>query len=110
MRIEDIEAKAYGIFETSETAQRKGVRDRQMASEMFTKGKVNIAKMSQAAYRGKVESLYLSLNNNHPESEKWEKEDIEKLPGKVFDEIFDKIRDMSGVDITEEEIKTFPED
>lgn len=111
MQVEKIETKAYGVFETNETAHRKGVRQtKSLKSELQTKGKVDLAKQSEASFKGKVAAIHLSINNDHPDAEKWDKSEIERMPGKVFDEIFEQVQILSGVDITEEDVDDFPED
>lgn len=111
IKVENIEAKAYGKFETNETAKRKGMRQsKQMNSEIQTKGVVDLAKQSKASFEGKVAAIHLSINNDHPDAEKWDKSEIERMPGKVFDEIFERVQEISGVDITEGELEDFPED
>lgn len=111
IQVEKIESKAYGIFETSETAHRKGMRqNKQVNSEVNTKGKVDLAKQSEASFKGKVAAIHLSINNDHVEAENWDKNEIERMPGKVFDEIFEKVQELSGIDITEDDVDQFPED
>lgn len=111
MMVEKIEAKAYGVFETNETAHQKGIRKKKTTkSELQTKGKINLEKQTEASFKGKVAAIHLSINNNHPDAENWDKSEIERMPGKVFDEIFEKVQELSGIDVTEEDVDTFPED
>lgn len=110
-KIEKIEAKAYGTFEANETAKRgkRQLRD----GRMETRGKINLEKQAKAEFEGKLEALYLSMNNTHHECDEWTKSDIQSLKVDAFDEIFEKVRDLSGVNIKGDEakeIEKFPED
>lgn len=107
-RIEKIEAKAYGVFEANETAKR-GKR-KLKGGMMETKGKIDLEKQAEAELKGKLETLYLSMNNSHPECDEWKKEDIGRMKSSAFDEIFDKVKELSGVTVEKEEIDKFPED
>jgi hypothetical protein len=77
---------------------------------METKGKINLEKQAEAELKGKLETLYLSMNNSHPECDEWKKEDIGRMKSSAFDEIFDKVKELSGVTVEKEEIDEFPED
>lgn len=109
--VNKIETKAYGKFETSETAYRKGMRQQKKTidSQISTKGVVDLYKQQEAEYQGRLHALYLSMNNKHPDCEEWEKKDIERLKGDAFDEIFEKVQILSGIDIGEDEVENFPE-
>ena len=53
------------------------------------------------------------MNNTHHECDEWTKSDIQSLKVDAFDEIFEKVRDLSGVNIKGDEakeIEKFPED
>lgn len=118
--IEKIEAKAYGKFETNEKAHKNGQRQqKQIKSEVNTKGIVSLEKMSTAEFEGKTRAIFLSINNDYPESDSWSEKDIQGLKGPVFDEMFEIVQKISGIDIEEEEeeeakleeaVDNFPED
>jgi hypothetical protein len=113
-KIEQIEAKAYGTFEANETAKRgkKQLRN----GMMETKGKIDLKKQNEAEFKGKLEALYISMNNSHIECDKWTQDDIKRLKVNAFEEIFDEVRELSGVKTDEEgddeksELDNFPED
>lgn len=114
-KIEKIEAKAYGKFEANE----KAIKGRRQVknSEMNTKGIIDLEKQNEAEFAGKTEALYLSMNNNHIEGDKWKKEEIQSLRNDAFEEIYVAVRRLSGIrsdddeegDV-EKELDDFPED
>lgn len=110
--VDKIEAKAYGEFQTNETANRNGMRQVKggLDSEISTKGIVNLEKITSATFEGKTHALYLSMNNGHPEADQWSKKDIQQLPNRAFEEIFVHIQKISGIEVEGEEIDNFPED
>ncbi|AIS32488.1 phage-related protein [Methanobacterium formicicum] len=100
-KIEQIEAKAYGTFEANETAKRG---KRKLKNGMMeTKGKIDLEKQNKAEFKGKTQALYLSMNNSHVECDKWTELDIQKLPVAAFDEIFEKVKELSGIPTDEDE-------
>ena len=107
-QIEKMEARGYGTFEANETAQRG--RRKLKGGKVETKGKINLEKQAEADFKGKLEALHLSMNNSHHECDQWSKKEIESLKSSTFDEIYNKVRELSGVTVEKEEIDEFPED
>lgn len=108
--VDKIEAKAYGKFETSEQATRNGMRQQKgVDSQISTKGVVDLEKQTNAAFEGKTHAIFLSLNNEHPEADQWTKKDVQGLPNKAFEALFKVIQKISGIDVEEAQIDSFPE-
>lgn len=103
--IEAIEAKAMGTFETNEKSQRG--RRQTTQSNVESKGKINLAKATQASAEANIRKLELSMNNDKCE-DVWSKEDIESLESAAFNEILEKVNDLSGIDISKEDVENFP--
>ena len=100
--LDEMEAKAMGIFETKEIG--KG----NIRGETNTNGKLNVAKVTRASAEVQVEKVYLSLDNpKNEEDEKWDYEDINKLHRKTVEEIADKVDELSGVTVTQQEVERF---
>lgn len=106
--LEDIEARAIGVFETNESAKRKGKR--QLPGTMSSSGKISLEKTSKAKREAQTLAIKYSLNNDKNQ-DKWTEKEISKLPKKAFEEIYDAIEWISGVEgeSLEEEIDDFPE-
>jgi hypothetical protein len=102
--------KCTGKFETNEKAKTKrGMRQKKnqnVESELETKGTIDLAKMTIASQAGKVLAIFISINNDHPDAEKWTKEEIESMGNDVFDEVFEAVRELSGIGIEEEDEDT----
>lgn len=107
VEVEKIESKAYGKFETNEKAKTKrGMRQKKNAnveSELETKGTIDLAKMTIASQEGKTMAIFISINNDHPDAEKWTKEEIEGMTNDDFDDVFEAVRELSGIGIEEDE-------
>lgn len=93
-----IEAEGMGNFEASN-------RNRKTEAS----GKMNLAKMNEAAAKAKYEAIHLSINNAKNDDE-WSKEELETLPTSAIEELYDKVMEISGANTTEQDIKSFPED
>lgn len=48
-----------------------------------------------------TELIALSLNNNHPDAEKWTSEDVERLTTHLIKELLLEIQDLSGFNISQ---------
>lgn len=113
-KIEQKEAKAYGKFEANEKAIRG--RRQQKKSEMNTKGLIDLEKQSKAEFEGKAEAIFLSMNNEHPEADKWSRSEVEGMKSDAFEEIFIAVQKLSGIktededEDSEKELDDFPED
>lgn len=101
-----IESKAMGFFETNESSQRRGKRP--SASTMTSSGKIDLAKTTSARQESMRLALAMSLNNSKNNDE-WTEEDVKNLKSDAFNEIYNKIREISGIeDDLEESIDDFP--
>ena len=92
----NIEAQGYGTFNASN-----------IRGQTTTDGKMNLAKMQEKQAEAKYHAIHISINNN--KNDEWEYEEIKQLPSDAIDELYNKIMDLSGVDVTERDIKQFPE-
>lgn len=97
--LEMIESKALGVYESSQ----KGRRD------AITKGKINVAKATEASNTAKIQKIFLSINNDKS-PEEWSEEEIGQLSRKTINELIDKINEISGVEVTTGDVDKFPED
>jgi len=100
--IDEIEAKAMGIFETNERGK-KGL------SESTSKGKLNVAKLTTASAESKIEMIYRSLDNPKNEDDPWTYDEINKLKRHMVDEIVEKVKEISGEEVTKSDVERFPE-
>lgn len=107
--IEAIGAEEMGVLETETRPEnpRKGFRGKPVN---VTMQKMDMSKQLRGDFKTKVEALYLSMNNNHSESQKWTKEEIENITGVVFDEIYEAVENLSGVNNPElkKDVDKFP--
>lgn len=108
---EAIENRALGDYVTSEQSKRRGRRQKPKSS-INTEGKVNIEKVSKATYESEKHMIYLSINNeeNNKHGLKFTEDEIGQFDTPVFVEIAAHVKEISGLDVTEEEVKNFPED
>lgn len=93
----NIEAQGYGTFNASNNR-----------GQTMTDGKLNVAKMQEKQAEAKYNAIHKSINNKS--NDEWSYEEIKELPNNAVDEIYKKIMDLSGVDVTEADVKQFPED
>ena len=107
---ESIENRALGDYTTNEQSNRKGRRQKPKSS-INTEGKVNIEKVSKAAYESEKYMIYLSINNdeNHKHGLDFTEEEVGQMDTPVFNEIVAHVKDISGLDVTEEEVQDFPQ-
>ena len=91
-----IEAQGYGTFNAS---------SRQ--SSAVAEGKMNLAKMQEKSAEAKYVAVHKSINNPKNKDE-WEIQELKQLGKNAIDEIYDKIMEISGVDVTERDVKQFP--
>jgi hypothetical protein len=95
--VQNIEAQGYGTFNAT---------NRQ--NQTTTDGKMNLAKMQEKQAEAKYHAIHISINNK--KNDEWDYEEIKQLPSDAINEIYEKIMDLSGVDVTERDMKQFPED
>ncbi|KZX17473.1 hypothetical protein [Methanobrevibacter filiformis] len=120
--VEDIESQAMGEVENIQTeiADKKGFRSKskkdkklEMAQEL--RMKMSISEQIVSSREAQTRAIYLSLS---PHDSSLEEDQIQDLLNKEqFDEIYDKILDISGIVQDEEEanelgedLKRFPKD
>lgn len=102
--LEELEASAMGIFETTET------NNRRQRSQAQTKGKINLAKTTKASSEMKAQAVSLSLNNPK-NNDDWTVEDVKEMPRKVFNEIYEHVQEISGMkNIDMDDIDDFHKD
>lgn len=104
----NIEAKGYGKFEATNTSKTKGKRIQR--GESISRGQMDVSKMNTAEAEAKYAAIFKSLDNPKNEDDPWSLEEIQKLPPKVTTEIKDKVDEISGVNVSEEDVEDFPED
>lgn len=110
-KIEEIQNEAIGEYKTTERAKQASRRQR-VHSQMEAQATINVKETGKADAKAKMEAVFLSLDNEYySKEEKFTREDIKKMGRKVFDEIYDQVRIISGLDDDlEKEVKDFPED
>ncbi len=109
-QVNNIEAAGFGKFKTEEKAKR-GVRQ-QIGSEMKSFGELNVKETQKASNEAKTKAVLFSITNAKYTDDPFTQTDIESLPGKVFNEIYEKVKEISGLgeDVNlEEEVDSFPE-
>lgn len=96
--IDLIEAKAMGVYESSQKGR----------SEALNRGKINLAKATEASAEAKIAKISLSINNDKS-PDTWDEEEIGSLPRNVVEELIEKIDEISGVNVTTRDVDKFPE-
>lgn len=92
----NIEAQGFGTFNA--TSNR---------GQTMTDGKMNLAKVQEKQAEAKYNAIHKSINND--KNDEWAYDEIKQLPSDAIDEIYNQIMDLSGVDVTERDVKEFPE-
>mgnify|MGYP003293950686 CR=1 FL=1 len=102
-----ITAKAMGTFETNEKAKR-GFR-KQTSSDVTSVGKINFEKNTEAHAKAQRYAVATSMTCN---DEEYSEDEVGQFTGDLFNEIFDKVCEISGIDVesTEDDVEEFPED
>lgn len=103
-KIEQIQTASMGKFKTKE------ISSANRRANMESNGVLDIKATTKATREAELETVYLSINNSENE-EKWEKADLNKLNKDVFDEIYAKVQEISGLNNPnlEREVENFPE-
>ena len=109
-KIEEIQNEAIGEYRTTERAKQASRRTR-VQSQMEAQATINVKETGQADAKAKIEAVFLSLDNDYySKEEKFTREDIKNMGRGVFNEIYDQVRSISGLeDDIEEDVKDFPE-
>lgn len=107
-----IRQDSLGDYVTNEKA--KAVSRTQRISNIESQLKFNIGENSEADFKAQVEAIYLSMNND-AYTEENTREQIKKFPTDVFDEIYEKVKEISGIseqaiETMEDDVDEFPED
>lgn len=92
-----IESKGFGLFDA-----------KAMGRNADATGKVNLAKVNEAAAESKYRAIFLSINN--PKNDEWSMEELEKLHSDQIEELYENVMRISGAETTEADVKRFPED
>lgn len=100
-----IRQDSLGDYTTNEKA--KATSRNQRISNIESQLKFNIGENGDADFKAQVEAIYLSMNNPGYDK-KQTKEQIRKFPPAVFDEIYEKVKEITG--ITEEDVETLEDD
>jgi hypothetical protein len=95
--ITNIEAQGYGTFNASS-------RQKNTVAE----GKMNLPKMQEKSNEAKYTAIHKSINNDKYDEE-WTLTELKQFNKKAINEIYEKVMDLSGVEITEGDVKQFPE-
>lgn len=107
-----IRQESLGDYTTNEKA--KSISRKQRISNIESQLKFNIKENGDADFKAQVEAIYMSMDNPGY-GEPTPKEKIKKFPSDVFDEIYEKVKEVSGisedaiVDL-EDDVEEFPED
>ncbi|WP_406532511.1 hypothetical protein [Methanobrevibacter sp.] len=113
-RTNSIRQEALGDYTTNEKA--KALSRTQRVANIESQLKFNIKENNDADFKAQTEAIYLSLDNpgygdNHPS-----RDDIKMLPPNVFSELYEKVREISGIsdeftDVSlEDDVDDFPQD
>ncbi|MBR1611723.1 MAG: hypothetical protein IJ672_09650 [Methanobrevibacter sp.] len=107
-----IRQDSLGDYVTNEKA--KAVSRTQRISNIESQLKFNIGENSEADLKAQIEAIYLSMNNDGYTEENT-REQIKQFPPDVFDEIYEKVKEISGVseeavETMEDDVEEFPED
>ena len=95
--VQNIEAQGYGTFNAT---------NRQ--NQTTTDGKMNLAKMQEKTAEAKYIAIHKSINNPK-NNDDWSIDEIKQFKTDAINEIYDHIMNLSGVEITEADVKQFPE-
>jgi hypothetical protein len=95
--VQNIEAQGYGTFNAT---------NRQ--NQTTTDGKMNLAKMQEKTAEAKYIAIHKSINNPK-NKDPWEIDEIKQFKSDAINEIYDHVMKLSGVEITEADVKQFPE-
>ena len=109
-KIQAIRQESLGDYVSNEKTT--AASRRQRAAQIESRLSFNIKENGEADSQAQVETIFLSLDTPGNETKTTRKE-IEKLPPNVFDEIYDNVLKISGIDENtdlEEDVNDFPED
>ena len=93
----NIEAQGYGTFNA-----------KQNRKETLADAKMSLPKMQEKTAEAKYTAIFKSINND--KNDDWSFDEIKQLKSDAVDEIYDQVMEISGVDVTERDVKNFPDD
>ena len=102
--IDKIEAKGMESYETNSKSRGR------IQGETIAKGKINIHLATVNGAKARDRKVEMSLDNPKNNDDPWTLEDIGKLSRGAVNEIVDAIDELSGIEVTKEEIDQFPEE
>lgn len=105
-----IRQESLGDYVTNEKAQT--VSRNQRVSNIESQLKFNIKANADADFKAQVEAIFLSCDNPGNNNKPPKRTDIEKLPNDIFDELYEKVKEISGIndDVElESDVEDFPE-
>lgn len=112
-KVNNIRQESLGDYTTNEKAQ--ALSRNQRVANIESKLAFNIKENGVADFNAKVEAIYMSMDNPGYDMENT-RESIKNFPSDIFDEIYNNVREISGIkdefaEVTlEDEVDDFPED
>ena len=100
-----IEAEGMGNLEQNSRSKSTNMDN----ANLTQTNKLNVLRVTKASDKAKYEKIRMSLDNPKYEDDPWETEDIKGFSKPAIQEITSIIDEISGVDVTEYDIKQFPE-
>ena len=111
-KINSIRQESLGDYVTNEKA--KNLSRKQRISNIESQLKFNIKQNSDADFKARVEAIYFSLDNPGYGDKNPSRAQIQKFPPNVFDELYEKVEEISGIEVDEvtleNDVDDFPED
>ncbi|MBR3140449.1 MAG: hypothetical protein IKF11_06245 [Methanobrevibacter sp.] len=108
-KVDSIRQAALGDYTTNEKA--KSLSTKQRISNVESQLKFNIKENGDAEFKAQVEAIFLSMSNDGYDN-KPTKESIKSMRPDVFDEIYEKVKEISGISddiVLEDDVDEFPE-
>ena len=94
----NIEAQGYGTFNASSNR-----------GSTHAEGKMNLPKMQEKQAEAKYTAIHKSINNDKNNDE-WSFNELQQLPNNAINELYNHVMELSGVDVSERDVKDFPQD
>ena len=100
-----IEAEGMGNFEQNSRSKSSNLSN----ANLTQTNKFNVLKLTKASDIAKYEKIRLSLDNEKYAQDPWETEEIQQFSRPAINQLIEIIDEISGVNVTEHDIKQFPE-
>lgn len=101
-----IELEGIGTLEQSAKS-----RDANVANAAITQSnKFNVLNVTKASDNAEYILIEKSLDNKKYQEDPWKLDDIKKFPKPAIKELVKIVNNISGVEVTTQDIKKFPED